>query len=61
MRVPFYAKRQQKVKRPHGSRAKFQSLGKQILESSNKTNFERSVQKLKDILDEEPGHEKLKA
>ena len=45
----------------NGSRAKFQSLCKQILENSNKANFKRSVQKLKDFLDEEPGHAKLKA
>ena len=44
----------------NGSRAKFQSLCKQMLESSNKANFKRSVQKLEDILDEEPGHAKLK-
>ena len=39
------------------SHAKFQFLSKQMLESSNKVNFERSVQKLEDFLDEEPGHE----
>ena len=44
----------------NGSRAKFQSLCKQMLEGSNKANFKRSVQKLEDILDEEPGHAKLK-
>ena len=41
-------------------RAKFQSLCNQMFESSNKANFKRSVQKLKDFLDEEPGHAKLK-
>ena len=35
----------------NGSRAKFQSLCKQMLESSNKANFERSVQELEDGLD----------
>ena len=44
----------------NGLRAKFQSLCKQMLESSNKANFKRSVQKLEDFLDEEPGHAKLK-
>ena len=44
----------------NGSSAKFQSLCKQMLESSNKANFKRSVQKLEDFLDEEPGHAKLK-
>ena len=31
-----------------------------MLESSNKANFKRSVQKLEDFLDEQPGHAKLK-
>ena len=31
-----------------------------MFESSNKANFKRSVQKLEDFLDEEPGHAKLK-
>ena len=44
----------------NGSRAKFQYLCKQMLESSNKANFKRSIQKLEDFLDEEPGHAKLK-
>ena len=44
----------------NGLRAKFQSLCKQMLESSNKADFKRSVQKLEDFLDEEPGQEKLK-
>ena len=44
----------------NGSSAKFQSLCKQMLESSNKANFKRSVQKLEDFLDEQPEHAKLK-
>ena len=44
----------------NGSRAKFQSLCKQMLESSSKANFKRSVQKLEDFLEEEPRHAKLK-
>ena len=44
----------------NGSSAKFQSLCNQMLESSNKASFERSVQKLRDFSDKEPGHEKLK-
>ena len=44
----------------YGSHAKFQSLCKQMLESSNKANFERFTQKLEDFLDEQPDHEKLK-
>ena len=35
----------------NGSRAKFQSLHKQMLD---KANFIRSVQKLEDFFDEEP-------
>ena len=42
------------------SHAKFQFLCKQMLESSKKVNFKKSVQKLEDFLDEEPGHEKQK-
>ena len=44
----------------NGSRAKFQSLCNQVLESSNKANFKRSVQKFEDFLDEEPRHQQLK-
>ena len=44
----------------NGSRAKFQSLCKQMLESSSKANFKSPFQKLEDFLDEEPEHEKLK-
>ena len=44
----------------YGSHIKFQSLCKQILERSNKANFERIIQKVENILDERPDHEKLK-
>ena len=44
----------------YGSHIKFQSLCKQILERSNKANFKRIIQKVENILDERPDHEKLK-
>ena len=44
----------------NGSRAQFQSLRKQMLESLNKHNFKKTVQKIKDFVDEKIGHEKLK-
>ena len=44
----------------NGSRPKFHSLCKQMLESSNKANSVRSIQKPQDFLDEESGHQKLK-
>ena len=44
----------------NGLHAKYQSLCKQMLESSNKTNFEMVVQKLEYFFHKEPGHEKLK-
>ena len=63
MRVPFQSKRQERSKDPmfnNGSHDKFQFLQKQVLESSNKPNFEKIVQKLEDFLHEEMEHEKLK-
>ena len=40
--------------------SKYGSLCKQILESSYRANFERSIQKLEDFIDEQLDHEKLK-